>query len=170
MHRGLCNFCVHYWSFFSSFLFLCVYIFHYFYYSRTLFCNFEATYFFLIPQSVPDFSGSIITITLVNMLVSHLSKVFNDVLMTVCAALSHIPQVRCRTPVCGRQRSQTHPNRSPALLGSETFSTVPCPTALAPLFDEGVEKQSARHDSLQASTFPAIIHSYLYLPKRTSPF
>lgn len=102
------------------------------------------------------------------MLVSHLSKVFNDVLMTVCAALSHIPQVRCRTPVCGRQRSQTHPNRSPALLGSETFSTVPCPTALAPLFDEGVEKQSARHDSLQASTFPAIIHSYLYLPKGTS--
>lgn len=107
-------------------------------------------------------------ITLVNMLVSHLSKVFNSVLMTVCAALSRIPQVRCRTPVCGRQRGQTHPNRSPALLGSETFSTVPRPTALAPLFDEGVEKQSARHDSLQASTFSAIIHSYLHLPKGTS--
>ncbi len=102
---------------------------------------FEATFFLLIPQSVPDVSGSIITITLVNMLVSHLSKVFNSVLMTVCAALSRIPQVRRRTPVCGRQRNQTHPNHSPALLGSETFSTVPCPTALATLFDEGVEKQ-----------------------------
>lgn len=57
-------------------------------------------------------------------------KCFNRVLMTVLSALCRIPQVRCDS-CSGRQRSWTCPNRSPALLGSETFFSVPRQAALA---------------------------------------